>query len=116
MIGVNLLLHGAVRLPKLSAFAHGMADGFEGTWMPPSLALPFAFAIPVIELILGIMILVGLHLRWALVGGLALMCMLTAGVCLQERWDVAGSQLVYGVVLAGLLATRRWSAWAVDQR
>lgn len=115
LIGINILLHGAVRLPKLSAFAHGMSKGFEGTWLPPKLALPFAFAIPVIELILGLMLLLGFQLRIALLGSLALMCMLTAGVGLQENWTTAGAQLVYGIVFAGLLATRRHAAWTLTK-
>lgn len=116
LIGVNIFMHGAVRLPKLSSFAEGMAQGFAGTWMPPAMALPFAYAIPIIEVVLGAMLLLGFRLRDALVGSLLLMTMLTAGVGLQEKWSVAGSQLVYGAVFAALLATRHWSAWTLDHR
>lgn len=116
LIGINLFLHGLVRLPDLGGFARGMAAGFEGTLLPPTLALPMGYVIPFVEVILGAMLLLGLRLRAALIGSLGLMCMLTSGVCLQQNWSAAGSQLVYGLIFALLLATRAWSGWTVDAR
>ena len=114
LIGVNLLLHGLVRMPKLSGFANGVADGFAETWMPWAAALPFAYVIPFVEVAVGLMIITGLWLREGLVAALLLMTMLTAGVCLQERWDTAGSQLVYGGILAALLFTLHHHRYGLD--
>ena len=114
LIGVNLLLHGLVRMPKLNAFANGVADGFAETWMPRAAALPFAYVIPFVEVVVGLMIITGLWLRAGLAASLLLMTMLTAGVCLQERWDTAGSQLVYGGILAALLFTLHHHRYGLD--
>ena len=114
LIGMNLLLHGLVRMPKLNAFANGVAEGFAETWMPRAAALPFAYVIPFVEVAVGLMIITGLWLRAGLVASLLLMTMLTAGVCLQERWDTAGSQLVYGIVLASLLFTLHHHRYGLD--
>ena len=102
-------------MPKLNAFANGVAEGFADTWMPRAAALPFAYVIPFVEVAVGLMIITGLWLRAGLVASLLLMTMLTAGVCLQERWDTAGAQLVYGIVLAGLLFTLHHHRYGLDR-
>ena len=42
-IGINFLLHGVVRLPKMEGFASGLSKGFEGTMLPPALVEPIRF-------------------------------------------------------------------------
>src|SRR5690606_36249969 len=90
-MGMNYFFHGVPRLATgLSDFAAKTAAGFEGTLLPPALALPFGYAIPVAELILGLLLILGIRKRDVLQGAFALMALLTAGICLQQKWAVAG--------------------------
>lgn len=115
-LGVNILLHGAVRLPKLAAFAEGLTQGFAETWLPLELVRPFAYAIPIVEALVGALLIVGLFTREALVAGAALMVVLLAGTCIKEDWSTAGLQLIYSALYFALLATRSWERWSVDTR
>ena len=45
-LGINLFLHGFVRIPKLEMFANGLTQGFEGTMLPLALVAVVAYAIP----------------------------------------------------------------------
>lgn len=53
-IGLSFLGHGLVRLPKLNQFVNGMQKGFEVTYLPTEIVKPFAFALPFLELLLGL--------------------------------------------------------------
>jgi thiosulfate dehydrogenase (quinone) large subunit len=113
-LGLNIALHGLVRLPHLTKFAEGMQQQFANTILPPSLVLGTAFGLPVAESLLGGLILLGLFLRPALIGGTLVMFVLIFGSCLQQNWDVVGLQMNYIAYYAGLLATLRWSGWSLD--
>lgn len=114
-LGVNLLLHGLVRLPKLGAFAAGLQQEFAESWLPGPLVGAFAHALPVAELLIGFFLLLGWFSRPALIGGLLLLVTLTFGSCLIENWGAAGIQLTYLAVLGGLLGLRqRWNQLSVD--
>jgi len=112
--GVNILMHGAARLGSLSGFVNGVTASFADTLLPETLVRAFAWVIAPAELILGLAILLGLQTRRALLGGTALLLMLTIGVTLQQRWDVAGLQLTYFVVYALLLGGLGLNRWSVD--
>lgn len=103
LLGINFLVHGLVRLPKISGFAKGIAKGFEGTLLPQPMALGFAYAIPVIELFLGILLVVGLKTRAALFSSGILLGMLIFGSGLKEDWAWVGSQMVYVIFIYLLL-------------
>ena len=59
-LGINLVVHGLVRVPKLSAFAAGMARDFQPTILPSGLVQAFALALPFAEAAVGALITVGL--------------------------------------------------------
>ena len=114
MLGLNILMHGLVRLPRLGEFAGGLEEMFAKTILPDTLVVPFAYALPIAEAVVGALVLVGLWLRPALVAGALLMGMLIFGTALREAWGTLGSQMVY-VLLYVLLI--RWAAddiWSID--
>jgi thiosulfate dehydrogenase (quinone) large subunit len=115
-LGLNIALHGLVRLPHLRSFAEGLQQQFAATMLPGSMVLLTGFGIPIAEAIIGLLLLLGLFLRVALIAGLVLMFVLMAGVCLLQKWDIAGLQLNYVAYYAALLATMRWSGWSWDAR
>ena len=100
-LGINMLMHGLVRLPKLEAFATKMATGFEGTWLPAAIAKPFLYLLPILEFLTGILILAGG--KWGRYGlmlcGLVLAALLF-GTTLKEDWGTAGTQLIYVLATA----------------
>lgn len=115
-LGVNFLIHGLVRLPKLKEFANGVINGFKGTMLPEILVLPFAYAIPIVELILGIMLLLGFLTRKALIASAILMIFLIAGSALKEDWGVVGTQMVYALYIFFLMFYFDYDKWSLSRR
>lgn|SRR5690606_35731646 len=99
-LGLNMLMHGLVRIPSLETFATKMAVGFHGTPIPGIAAKYFLYALPFAELITGILILSGKWTRTGLVAGVIILCVLMFGTTLKQDWDTAGTQLIYIVAFA----------------
>lgn len=104
-LGINMLMHGLVRIPKLTTFVTKMAAGFAQTPLPPVLTKSFLYALPFVEFAVGILILLGGQFsRWGYFsGGLAIGALLF-GTTLKEDWNGAGTQMIY--VVAFYLALR----------
>lgn len=102
-MAVSLLGHGLVRLPKLTAFAEGMASSMESSVLPGSLILAFGYILPIIEAILGIALLAGFKIRYTLYASLTVMSLLVLGSSSTESWGAVQAQLVHGIYLGILL-------------
>jgi len=113
-LGVDIALHGFVRLPKLASFAAGMEKEFAKTLLPGALVYATGYGIAIGEAIIGSLLVLGLFLRPTLVAGMLLMILLLFGVSLLEKWDIAGLQLTYIAFYAALLATASWDRYSVD--
>jgi thiosulfate dehydrogenase [quinone] large subunit len=110
IIGLDFFMHGFSRIftgTHLSGFAQGMVKSMATTPLPPSLALATGYVVPCVELLIGILLLLGLFTRATLTLALLLMLVLMFGIGLKQDWNVAGSQLLYGLVLSILLFGRR---------
>ena len=113
-LGVNLLIHGVVRLPALGAFADGLVKLFAETPLPAFLVRPFAIGLTIEETATGLLLIAGLWTRWALViGGLAIAA-LVFGTALRSDWNTVGIQMLYAAIYAALLATREYDAYSAD--
>ncbi|AHF93285.1 DoxX family protein [Opitutaceae bacterium TAV5] len=115
-LGVNIALHGLVRLPKLDAFASGLREQFAQSILPGPLVYLSGCGIVIGEAVIGVLLVLGLFLRPALVAGTLLMILLITGSCLIENWGAAGIQMTYLGFYAVLLATVRHDAWSLDSR
>lgn len=95
-LGINMLMHGLVRIPKLGAFVAKTEAGFANTMLPPLLTKSFLYSLPFVELTVGILILVGGQIgKWGyFLGGLTVSALLF-GTTLKEDWTTAGNQLIY---------------------
>ena len=114
-LGLNIFLHGTTRIVAgLSVFAGSLLPMFQKTFLPGWSVYTFGLTLPWAEAILGLLILVGLRTRAALIGGSLVMLVLTFGTGLRQDWQVAELQLVYAVVYAALLATRRHNLYSLD--
>ncbi|MFD2936925.1 DoxX family protein [Spirosoma flavum] len=104
-LGINMLMHGLVRLPKLTAFVDKTEAGFASTILPTLLTKGFLYTLPFAELAIGILILLGGQLiKWGYFAGGITIGALLFGTTLKEDWSGAGSQMIY--VIAFYLALR----------
>ena len=82
-IAASMFGHGLVRMPKLSGFSAWMVKSFEHSMLPPALVIPFSYALPFGELITGLLLLLGLFTKQALLLGGVIMVMLIFGTAMN---------------------------------
>src|SRR5437660_1751187 len=93
--GVNLLMHGVSRLLAGPAgFAGHLDEQFAHSPLPPASVHLFGTLLPATEGLIGLLLLIGLKTRWALIAASFLMMVLTFGSALVQDWSAAGTQLV----------------------
>src|SRR5271156_675594 len=113
--GDNLTGHGLTRIYNgVETFATQIAEHLTKSPLPHNYILGFSYAIPFVEAILGLTLILGVFTRIALVCGAVFMMLLTIGVTANQQWDVAGQQLLYSVVFFLLLFLIEHNALALD--
>ena len=115
-IGTSMFGHGLVRLPKLSGFSSWMVTSFEKSMLPQTLVTPFSYALPIIEFLVGLLLILGLFTRQALVVGSLTMIALIFGSSMIENWEAIPSQLIHIAFFAMLLHFIQSNHWALDQK
>lgn len=115
-LGVSFLGHGLVRLPKLVTFAEGMANTFDGSWLPDNLVFTFGLILPVLELLLGILLVIGPWMRQVCMAGVFFMCVLIAGSSILENWEAVAIQLFYGLYFSVLFLFARYSGYSFETK
>jgi len=114
-LGVNLLMHGLVRIPILEEFVSGLQQGFENTWLPQALVTGFAYFLPYAEGLIGILLLAGAWTRYALLSGGILMSLLIFGKTVQQDWATVGTQMIYVLSFFFGLFFIEFNGYSVDQ-
>ena len=99
-IGMSMFAHGLVRMPKLDGFSSWMVTSFKDSALPEALVRPFSYALPVLELAVGVLLLLGLFTRLSIIVGSIIMLALIFGSGMIEKWDAVFTQIVYGVIFA----------------
>jgi thiosulfate dehydrogenase [quinone] large subunit len=113
--GVNLFMRGIMRIYMgTGGFAQGMLKQFENTPMPPAIIQPFALTLPWVESAIGLMLILGLKTRIALVAGSLMMTVLTFGTMVRQDFQTAWLQLGYVLIFFVLLALRSWNLISID--
>jgi thiosulfate dehydrogenase [quinone] large subunit len=114
--GANIMLHGVSRLLVGHAgFLAYLNHYFEKTPLVPASLLPaFAWVLPPVETILGLLLVLGLFTRFALIAGALVLAMLVVGTNLAQDWNVAGLQLIYAFLYYYLLVHRDRNAVSID--
>ena len=82
--------------------------------LPKSILAPFAAALPWTEATIGLLLLLGLFTRFALVAGSLVLIVLMAGITLAQNWEVAGIQLIYCAIYFVLLTHRGRNFYSLD--
>lgn len=101
-IAVSLLGHGLVRIPKLHTFSDWMVTTMEKSMIPKLIIVPFGYVLPIVEAILGILLLINFKTKYTLYSALVLMSILIFGSCSIENWSAIEAQLLHSFYLFGL--------------
>lgn len=115
-MGVNLLGHGLARIPKISIFTEGMTNSFEKSWLPQPLVQIFSTTLPFLELIIGLMLILGFKTRVASFAGAGLIIMLLFGSSTVENWEAMGIQMIYAVFFYILISRLEDNSYSVDSK
>lgn len=115
-MGVNFLGHGLVRIPKLSAFAEGMTNSFEKSWLPQPWVYIFSTTLPFLEFIIGLMLILGFKTRIASFAGAGLIIMLLFGSSTVENWEAMGIQMIYALFFYILISRLEDNSYSVDSK
>jgi thiosulfate dehydrogenase [quinone] large subunit len=115
--GMSMFGHGLIRLPKLAGFSNWMTGKFENSILPKVLVLPFSYALPIAEFIVGILLLLGLFTRYALIAGSLIMTGLIFGSSMIEDWSAIPSQLIHAAYFSILLCfVNQYNFLAIDDK
>jgi thiosulfate dehydrogenase (quinone) large subunit len=114
-LGINFTGHGLIRIHNgAAAFAQTTAEHLANSPLPPSLTYAFSYAIPFIEAILGLTLILGIFTRVSLIAGTLFMMALTIGVTANQQWDIASQQLLYSIVFFLLLFLLKYNQVSLD--
>jgi thiosulfate dehydrogenase [quinone] large subunit len=115
--GVNIAFRGIVRIVHgLDLFAGGLLKQFAVTGFPLGAVDAFGHVVPWVETIVGILLILGLWTRGALIVGGLMMTSLTFGTMFLQDFNLAWLQLTYAIAFFILLALRSWNLISLDGR
>ena len=114
--GFNIMFHGIARLLVGHAgFLAYLTHYFEKVpAMPPVFLNLFGWVLPPVETALGLLLVLGLFSRFAMIAGFCVMVLLVFGTNLAQDWIVSGLQLIYCIIYYFLLVRRDLNTIAVD--
>jgi thiosulfate dehydrogenase [quinone] large subunit len=115
-LGVNFTFHAIPRFIKgVGGFRDKMVADFSETPLPSFFIYAFGTALTYIELIIGLLLIIGLYTRYTLVAASLLMMALIIGTSFQQKWDVVSSQLIYSIIIFMLVWTQQSNFYSVDR-
>jgi thiosulfate dehydrogenase (quinone) large subunit len=114
--GANIMLHGVSRIVMgHAAFLAYLTHYFEKTsYVPAGLLSGFATVQPWVELILGLLLMIGLATRFSLIAGALVIMCLVIGTNLAQDWLVSGLQLIYAFLYYYLLVHLDQNRYSID--
>ncbi len=114
-LGVNMLIHGWMRVGSGADKFHAwIGKTFSESSLPPFLVEVAASAIPYVELVLGVTLLLGLKTKWAAFFGALFICTLIFGMGVLQNWEVVGSQMIYVICFYLLLQAPEIEFFGID--
>jgi len=114
-IGISMVGHGLVRIPKLMAFSEGMLGSFKDSLLPNFLLIPFSYTLPFVEFLLGLLLVLGWQTKRAAIGGGILMLTLIGGTSLIENWSALPSQMIHLLFFVLVYEFNKANALALDK-
>lgn len=108
---------GTIAFGNLVDWSARTTDWFVKTTPMPAFAVaPYTYAIPYIELVLGLLIAAGFKTRWALLASAAYLVTLDLGLMLQLKHDVVGTNTITMLTVFLAVYLEKYNAYSLDQR
>ena len=107
-MGFHMIAHGGVRLPILNQFAAETRKSFAGVSLlelplfPNWLVTIICYAIPPVEFMIGLLLVVGFKTRLASVAGNLLLLVMMFGTVAQKNFTTAHFMWFYVLIFAAL--------------
>lgn len=115
-LGWNILLHGLVRIQAgRTQFKNTVQQEFSGTFLNSRIVGGFATLLPILESIVGMLLLLGLFTEPAILLGSFLMLLLITGKSLVSDWPTVTFQMIYVACYALLEMLLVYNRFSVDQ-
>ncbi|SHL67451.1 thiosulfate dehydrogenase [quinone] large subunit [Chryseobacterium contaminans] len=115
-MGINFFGHGLVRLTKLQDFADGMTKIFEKSWLPQFFVHIFSTALPFLEFLIGLLLIIGFKTRIAAMAGASLIILLLLGSSTVENWEAMGIQMIYAGLFYLLISRMEDNSLSLDKK
>ena len=111
-LGVLFLVGGISKLFHLGGFVGGyLTPAFAGTFLPAGLVAAYGYALPFVEVLLGVALVLGLCRNVALlVAGLTLIS-LAFGQMLLQKFDVVAQIFFYLFMTGSVLFLGEYDRW-----
>jgi thiosulfate dehydrogenase [quinone] large subunit len=95
-LGLNIFLHGIVRWKNgRKKFSDLLTRDFEKSFLPLPALKRFGLLLPIVETILGSLLLAGLFTQFSIITGTLLMLLLLMGKSLLQDWQTVSLQMIY---------------------
>jgi thiosulfate dehydrogenase [quinone] large subunit len=91
-----------------------MIGNFEKSMIPKFMILPFSYALPVAEFLIGLLLILGIFTKPALIAGGVVMIFLLSGTGMIENWEAIPSQLIHIAFFAILLSSIEYNSYSID--
>ena len=115
-VGLVFFFYGVSKLLRgLEPFAAGMTARMADTPLPTFMVTPFAYVLPFAEVGVGLLLILGLFTRAALVAAGLVMMSLTVGVVLEPSPPTVAANVNYALVIFVLLWLSEFDHFSVDQ-
>jgi len=115
-MGLNMLVHGLVRFPKLKEFSSGLVKMFTDSPLPDFSIVAFSYSLPFVEFFVGLFLILGFKTEKAINLGSLVIMSLVFGSCLIEKWDMAGGQMLYALFFFALSIFTPLNTHSLDYR
>lgn len=114
-MGVNFLLHGLVRFPKLQGFKDWMLGYFKDSLLPLWSVEIWASILPFLEFGIGLLLIIGLCTKKTIIFGSSVIIVLIIGSCLKENWEWVSFQMIYSLYFFLLLIYYKYNHYSIDR-
>ena len=113
-VGLTFFFAGINKILNFSERTSGIVGAFKETWLPEFLVSVFAYPLPFIEFVLGLLAIIGLFTRpvFYILG--ILMLTLNFGLLVQGNYETAARNLPYFILIAANLILLKYNRFSLD--
>lgn len=113
-LGVNILTHGLMKIPHSKEFADNLVNQFQSFFIPKMVVSSFGYLLTPLEIVIGLLLLIGLWTRTAAIAGGLLMAILIFGTSLKQDWNVVGIQMIYALTYFFIMLYMQYNRLSLD--